>query len=116
MPLRLKVSLEQTKIALRKAAETAIPKDWARKRKLGFPVPVASWLREDRYYNMIKDWLTSEEAKQFFNTEELLSLLEQHKAGKDNSRRIWIIWMFLVWHRIYFVDKDLQKTKASFTA
>lgn len=116
MPLRLKVSLEQTKIALRKAAETAIPKDWARKRKLGFPVPVASWLREDRYYNMIKDWFTSEEAKQFFNTEELLSLLEQHKAGKDNSRRIWIIWMFLVWHRIYFVDKDLQKTKASFTA
>lgn len=75
------------------------------KEKLGFPVPVVKWLREDRYYEMIKDVFTDEIAREFFNADELVALLDEHKAGKDLSRKIWIVYMFLVWYRIYFVDR-----------
>ncbi|MEA5020939.1 MAG: asparagine synthase (glutamine-hydrolyzing) [Gordonibacter sp.] len=105
IPTPLKADGEQTKITLREAAERAIPKDWAQKEKLGFPVPVVNWLRQDRYYNEIKSWFTGDIANRFFNTDELITLLDEHKAGADRSRKIWIIYMFLMWYKIYFVDK-----------
>ena len=58
IPTPFKANGEQTKIALREAAERAIPKDWAQKEKLGFPVPMVDWLRQDRYYNQVKEWFT----------------------------------------------------------
>ncbi|ACU94883.1 asparagine synthase, glutamine-hydrolyzing [Cryptobacterium curtum DSM 15641] len=106
IPTALKVSDHQTKITLRQAAERAIPTDWAQKQKLGFPVPVANWLKQDKYYGLVKGWFTGEEAQRFFNTDELVRLLDEHKAGtRDNTRRIWIVYMFLMWYRIYFVDR-----------
>lgn len=106
IPTALKVSDHQTKIILRQAAERAIPTDWAQKQKLGFPVPVANWLKQDKYYGLVKGWFTGEEAQRFFNTDELVRLLDEHKAGtRDNTRRIWIVYMFLMWYRIYFVDR-----------
>ncbi|WP_165172104.1 asparagine synthase (glutamine-hydrolyzing) [Adlercreutzia sp. ZJ242] len=102
IPTRLKVDAEQTKLTLREAAERAIPPDWAQKEKLGFPVPVVSWLREERYYDLVRAWFTSETAQRFFNVDELLKLLDEHRAGADRSRKIWIIYMFLMWHKIYF--------------
>ncbi|MDO4291037.1 MAG: asparagine synthase (glutamine-hydrolyzing) [Eggerthellaceae bacterium] len=110
IPTRLKADSEQTKITLRDAAEFAIPKDWAQKEKLGFPVPVVNWLREERYYNQVKTWFTSPTAQRFFNTDELVRLLDEHKAGADRSRKIWIVYMFLMWHRIYFESDTLPKT------
>ena len=100
-----KVGPHQTKIALREAAMRAIPRDWAQKEKLGFPVPLASWLREDRYYETLREQFESPEAKRFFNADELIKLLEEHRAGADHSRKIWIVSMFLLWYRIFFVDR-----------
>jgi len=68
-------------------------------------VPVVSWLREPRYYEQVKRAFTSPEAMQFFEVSELLRLLDEHRDGADNSRRIWIVYSFLVWYRIYFVDR-----------
>lgn len=105
LPLELKVTDEQTKVALRRASERAIPQNWAQKQKLGFPVPVVGWLKQDAYYNKIRTWFTGPEATQFFNTDELVHLLDEHRSGtRDNTRRIWIIFMFLMWYRIYFVE------------
>ena len=110
IPTRLKVSNEQSKLTLRQAAERAIPQAWAQKQKLGFPVPVVGWLRQDTYYNQVKEWFTGPEAQQFFNTDELVRLLDEHKAGtRDNTRKIWIIFMFLMWYRIYFVDRTVPE-------
>ena len=105
IPTSQKVSEEKTKLTLRQASERAIPRDWAQKEKLGFPTPVVAWLREDKYYTQVKRAFTSTEAMEFFDVKELLALLDQHKSGaKDNSRKIWIIYMFLMWYRIYFID------------
>ena len=113
IPTRLKANGEQTKLTLREAAERAIPKDWAQKEKLGFPVPVVSWLRQDRYYDEIKAWFTGDIAERFFDTGELVRLLDEHKAGADRSRKIWIVYMFLMWYKIYFVDQKAPEKPAA---
>ena len=108
IPTPLKTNEHQTKIALRKAAEHAIPPQWAQKEKLGFPVPVVNWLREDRYYHQVKEWFTGPEAQQFFNVDQLLKLLDEHRAGADNSRKIWICFLFLMWYRIFFTEQSVK--------
>ena len=113
IPTRLKANGEQTKLALREAAERAIPKDWAQKEKLGFPVPMVNWLRQDRYYEQVKEQFTSELAARFFDTDELVRLLDEHKAGADRSRKIWIVSVFLLWYRIYFVDRTVPEKPAA---
>ena len=105
VPTDQKVGASQTKVALRRAAERTIPHDWAQKEKLGFPVPVALWLREDRYYDLVKREFESPEAARFFNVDELVKLLDEHRKGADKSRRIWIVYSFLIWYRIYFVER-----------
>ena len=105
IPTAQKVTDAQTKVTLREASERAIPHDWAQKEKLGFPVPVVNWLREERYYDEVLAWFTNDVAEQFFNTDELVKLLDEHKAGTDRSRKIWIVYMFLMWYTIYFIDQ-----------
>lgn len=103
LPLECKVAKNVTKKALREAAKRKIPENVANKKKLGFPVPVRVWLREDKYYNMVRDVLTSRTAEQFFNITFLERLLREHKDGKyDNSRKIWTVYVFLLWYREYF--------------
>ncbi|MBP5313980.1 MAG: asparagine synthase (glutamine-hydrolyzing) [Eggerthellaceae bacterium] len=110
IPTEQKITQSQTKIALRRAATRLIPLDWAEKEKLGFPVPVVGWLKQDRYYDLIKQWFTSDEAKLFCDINELVRLLDEHKESvRDNTRRIWIVYMFLMWYRIYFVDKSIPE-------
>ncbi|MEE8721435.1 MAG: asparagine synthase (glutamine-hydrolyzing) [Eggerthellaceae bacterium] len=114
IPTKQKVSEEQTKIALREAAERAIPRDWAQKEKLGFPTPVVAWLREDKYYLQVRRAFTSSTAMRFFDVEMLMELLDEHKSGaKDNSRKIWIVYMFLMWYQIYFIDQTVPDKPAA---
>lgn len=105
VPLAFKADGRQTKIALREAAERAIPRDWAQKEKLGFPVPVVDWLRQDRYRRRVEEWFAGDIARRFFDIDELAKLLDEHASGIDRSRKIWIVLMFLLWYRIYFVNQ-----------
>lgn len=103
IPRRLKVNAENTKYAMRKAAQKRLPQTTAQKKKLGFPVPIRVWLREEKYYGLVKRAFTSKTAEQFFNTDALVGFLDAHYEGKcDNSRKIWTVFVFLVWYDIYF--------------
>ncbi len=97
-----------TKYAMRLAAKKDTPPETAKtavKKKLGFPVPIRVWLKEDGYYNKVKTAFTSDAAEKYFNTEKLVALLDDHRAGKgDMSRKIWTVYMFLVWYDVYFSE------------
>ena len=105
IPVKHRVAAGTTKYAMRLAAQRHIPESAATKPKLGFPVPIRVWLRQDAYYNKVKDAFLSDAAQQYFNSEYLVGLLDEHYAGKkDNSRKIWTVYMFLVWYGVYFAD------------
>ena len=106
IPTRYRVNSENTKFAMRKAALRRMPEKWADKKKLGFPVPTRVWLKQEEYYQRVKAAFTGAEAEQFFHTEKLVKLLDDHKAGKaDNSRRVWTVYTFLVWYKEFFVER-----------
>ena len=103
IPTEFKVTKENTKFAMRQASHRYLPDMVAEKKKLGFPVPIRVWLREDKYYNIVKEAFHSPAAQEYFKTEEIMKYLDDHKAGKaDNSRKIWTVYMFLVWHKQFF--------------
>ena len=109
IPLKYRVNDENTKFAMRKAALRRMPEKWAGKKKLGFPVPTRVWLKEDKYYNIVKEKFTGEVAQKYFNTDMLVKLLDDHKNGKaDNSRRVWTVYTFLVWYDQFFNDDILN--------
>lgn len=103
IPTCYKVNKENTKYAMRLAAHRYLPDMVAEKKKLGFPVPIRIWLRDEKYYNIVKKAFSGPTAQAYFNTDVLMSFLERHKAGKeDNSRKIWTVFMFLIWHKQFF--------------
>lgn len=105
IPVKDRVTETETKYAMRLAALQACPPQIAKKKKLGFPVPIRVWLKEDKYYNIVKDKFTSPQSAQFFHTDKLVQLLDDHRAGKyDYSRKIWTVFSFLVWYDVYFSD------------
>ncbi|MBE6872918.1 MAG: asparagine synthase (glutamine-hydrolyzing) [Ruminococcus albus] len=103
IPKKYRVNKENTKYAMRIAALKACPPQTANKKKLGFPVPTRVWLREEKYYNIVKNSFTSPVAEKFFNTKALVELLDAHREEKyDYSRKIWTVFTFLIWYDVYF--------------
>lgn len=111
LPTSLRCNKSNTKYAMRKAAVKHMPEATAEKEKLGFPVPTRVWLRDEKYYNVVKKKFEGKTAQKFFNTDALVAWLDEHFSGKeDNSRRVWTVYVFLVWYDIYF-DEDSDKVE-----
>lgn len=111
LPTRLRCNKSNTKYAMRKAAVRHMPEETAEKEKLGFPVPTRVWLRDEKYYNVVKKKFKGKTAEKFFNTDVLVEWLDTHFSGKeDNSRRVWTVYVFLVWYDIYF-DENTEKVE-----
>ena len=103
LPTPLRVNRGGTKFAFRRVAARYMPKAAAGRRKLGFPVPIRVWLREDKYYARVRAHFAGDTAMRYFHVDALLRLLDEHKANKrDNCRKIWTVYMFLLWHEEYF--------------
>jgi len=111
LPLECRVDTACTKKAFRLAAARSLPEVVANKDKLGFPVPLRVWLKEDAYYEQVKTAFTSEVAHQFFHTNALVRLLDDNRRCTDDaksnvlSRKIWTVYMFLVWYDEFFVKR-----------
>ncbi len=104
LPTKYKIKDGQTKYAFRKVANEVLESKFADKKKLGFPVPIREWIKEEDIYNKIKD--TFSRSSSFFKVEEITKLLDEHKEEKkDNSRKIWTIYSFLVWYDEYFIAR-----------
>lgn len=106
IPVEYRVSREKTKIVLRKAALRQMPAKNADKKKLGFPVPLNDWLRDDVYYTEIKALFLKDFAKELFNTDYAIKLLDDHKSGKSfNMKKVWSLYCLLVWYEEYFIKR-----------
>ncbi len=121
IPAGLKTANGTTKYILRKAAEGIVPDHVLNRKKLGFPVPIRHWLKDE-----MNDWaktiIRESNTDHLIDKQYVLQLLDDHCLGKgDYSRKIWTVLMFMVWHQVfierkYSFDKDaLQKKTVAAT-
>ncbi|NDI35171.1 asparagine synthase (glutamine-hydrolyzing) [Chengkuizengella sediminis] len=105
LPAEQRVNESNTKLALRTAAKESLPDEWANRPKVGFPVPIRYWLREEKYYNIVKEMFQSDITEKFFNIDELMRFLDDHYTEKQNNARyIWTVYVFLVWYKKFFIE------------
>jgi asparagine synthase (glutamine-hydrolysing) len=104
LPTRLKVKGLQTKVALKAALEGLVPKPILERRKVGFPVPYATWLRTD-LREFASDTLLGARASQrgLFRREEVERLLASDRNGAEASKEIFSLLVIELWHRT-FID------------
>lgn len=106
LPRRYRCTGRRGKIALRAAAARRLPPQLADAPKRGFPVPLADWLRQEKYYALVKAKLTGPVAERFFDTGALCALLDAHRAGKTNAMtKLWAFYCFIEWYEVYFTGK-----------
>ena len=105
LPKEYKIKKNISKYALRKAAANKIPEEWFDRPKLGFLVPFKEFIKEEKYYNLVKKEFEADYAKEFFDTKKLLEMLENHYQGKEQThRKIYTAYAFLLWYKEYFVN------------
>ena len=101
LPTEFKTDKNTTKKIFRDIASEVLEDKVSTKKKLGFPVPIRVWLKEDETYESVRKVFMQD--NKFFNQKAILKLLDDHKKGKaDNSRKIWTIYVFLIWYEIFF--------------
>ncbi|MCL2509297.1 MAG: asparagine synthase (glutamine-hydrolyzing) [Oscillospiraceae bacterium] len=106
IPAEHRVQRDKTKVALRQAALASLPERTANMPKLGFPVPLNDWLREDKYYGLVKEKFESDTAKKYFNVPKIINLLDEHRQGKSaNMKKVWSLYTFILWYEEYFVRR-----------
>lgn len=106
IPARYRVNAQGNKQVLRHAANKVLPDEWATRPKVGFPVPLVHWLREERWYDYVREYFQAPWAGEFFDTDLLMELLDEHYAGRaENQRKIYTPLTFLIWYKRFFIDE-----------
>lgn len=103
LPVHLKVTPAQTKVALRRIAERWLPKELVERPKQGFTFPIKRW-----FQNELRTWVRdcllerSTTAPLYFQREHIERVLNEHESGKrDHRGRIYSLLVFELWHRQY---------------
>lgn len=105
IPVNLKIANGTTKQILREAARGIIPDHVLDRKKLGFPVPMRHWLK-DELNSWAKTLIQESQTDYLLDKAYILNLLEAHCQGKgDYSRKIWTVLMFMLWHQIFIENK-----------
>ena len=108
IPADLRISHGTTKYILRKAVEDVVPEHVLHRKKLGFPVPIRFWLK-DEMYGWAEKIINDSQTDQYFNKDYFLKLLSDHRDGvRDNSRKLWTVLTFMMWHKIYVEADNLM--------
>lgn len=100
-----KITHHTTKYVLREAMRGIVPDHVLNRKKLGFPVPIRVWLK-DELYDWAKQTIKESETDYLFEKSYLLQQLETHRKGKlDDSRKLWTVLIFMLWHQIFIEKK-----------
>jgi asparagine synthase (glutamine-hydrolysing) len=99
---REKIRAGTTKVALRQAMKTVLPKPVVERPKLGFPVPIGLWLKGEpgEFADLV---LREAQTEEWIDRTAALRLLRRFRAGETGVtwRQIWVLVVFSLWHQIY---------------
>ncbi len=105
VPTKYLLNSKDSKYALRVAAERALPAEWAKREKLGFPVPIRDWIRTKEVYEDFRKLFSAEFVSEFFDQAAILKMLDDCFQGlNDDRRKVWTIYTFLIWYKVFFID------------
>ena len=96
LPSSLKIHAGEGKYVLKKAFEPLLPHDVLYRPKMGFSVPLASWLGGPLKQRMQESVLSPRMCDSgYFNTATLEALIKEHLGGHhDHSTALWMLIMF----------------------
>jgi asparagine synthase (glutamine-hydrolysing) len=100
LPDELKWKNGMTKYVLRKAFQGDIPDTTNRRKKLGFPVPLATWLRDPQspLYAHIRHNTFLE---QYIDQQAIDRLIAEHTQGhRDHARKLYLLIMLSLWYTV----------------
>ncbi len=108
LPGNFKVRGFTTKYIMKKALGGLVPKEILNRRKTGFPVPYAHWLRTD-----LKDWVhqilfdrrTVERG--YFDKSRIESIIANDQRQGGFSKEIFSLVTFELWHRTFVDQKSV---------
>lgn len=103
LPTKFKLRGRETKWILREAMKGILPDEILTRSKMGFPVPIGNWFRNE-YRHIVKEYVLSERAMQrnIFEADFVRQIAVEHFAGKNHDERLWFLVNFEMWQRRFF--------------
>ncbi len=103
LPHNMKVRNGKSKWILRELLHQYVPKEIMERPKMGFGVPIDTWLRTD-----LKDWAEDLLSEKSLNDTGVLNAnpirekwIQHSKHNKNWHYSLWPVLMFIAWHRKY---------------
>ncbi|MGQ0766681.1 MAG: asparagine synthase (glutamine-hydrolyzing) [Gemmatimonadota bacterium] len=115
LPSRLKLRRTTTKWILREAMKGLLPEEIISRRKMGFPVPVGSWLA-GRFRGLVDDVILSPRAlaRGLFDVDGVRRLVRRHAEGIErHDQRLWLLLNLELWHRIFLDREPIESIRLS---
>lgn len=108
LPLKMKLRGLTTKYILRRAMRNRLPKEILSRSKMGFPVPVGTWLR-GRFSHLTDEYILSERARNrgIFDIDWVRALIARHQAGENHAERLWMLINFEIWQRRFLDGEEV---------
>lgn len=106
VPSNMKFRDGEKKYILKEAFKPLLPDDILYRKKMGFSVPLANWLRGE-VKELAESYLftKSQGIQQFFDMDKVKEFWQQHQSGKaDHSTMLWSMLMFQMWWFNYMQD------------
>jgi asparagine synthase (glutamine-hydrolysing) len=102
LPQSMKLRGSTTKWILRQAMQGRLPATILTRRKMGFPVPVGTWLR-GRWRPLLEEYVTGPRPRQrgLFDPGTVKRLVGEHSRGVNHSERLWALLTFEIWARVF---------------
>jgi asparagine synthase (glutamine-hydrolysing) len=108
IPVGMQLDAHTTKKVLRAAAADVLPPDVCALPKLGFPVPVRTWMRGP-WGASLRDELAGDDLGGVVDPTAVVAMLDEHRAGTaDHSRVLWALMILGRWNR-QFCSRTLAR-------
>ena len=107
LPSEMKYHGRTSKYLLKRFAERRVPASVIHRPKMGFSIPLASWLRRE-LRPMGEDLLLSERAlgRSYFRADTVRGMWDRHQRGERNhAHHLWALMVLELWHRL-FIDES----------
>jgi asparagine synthase (glutamine-hydrolysing) len=103
-----------TKRILRESIRGLLPESILTRKKMGFPVPFADWMRGP-WHSAARDVLLDRRARErgLTNPAAVTALLDDHRDGRRNAGdAIWALLNLELWYRTFIDGEGIQTLPA----